>query len=243
MVRTLYGLAQSPWTERARWALDHHRVPYRYHEHLPFVGELLLRRKARSLTPSPARVTVPLLDDDRIVMGSAEIARHAERIGEGAPLFEDDANVTRACALGDRMANAARAWVIPRLLESGEARGEALPSFVPASLRSVLAPTTRPALAYLLKKHGVPRDPEKAVRDDWRPGLLELRAWLDGRRYLGERFSFADLVLAAQLGAVRPHASAPLGPATRAAWTHDALADEFGDLLAWRDAVYSAHRG
>ena len=48
MSRTLYGLSLSPWTERARWALDHHGVAYDYHEHVPMLGEVLLRMKART---------------------------------------------------------------------------------------------------------------------------------------------------------------------------------------------------
>ena len=46
-MRTLYGLTQSAWTEKARWALEHHGIAYRYHEHVPVLGEVLLRLKAR----------------------------------------------------------------------------------------------------------------------------------------------------------------------------------------------------
>jgi hypothetical protein len=33
-----------------------------------------------------------------------------------------------------------------------------------------------------------------------------------------------------------------MGGATRACFTQPALAEEFSDLLAWRDACYEAHR-
>ena len=54
---TLYGVGYSPWTERARWALDHHRIAYRYREHLPMLGEPMLRRRARAA--GQAKPTAP----------------------------------------------------------------------------------------------------------------------------------------------------------------------------------------
>lgn len=56
----LYAESFAPWCEKARWALDHHRVPYDYTEHLPMIGELRLRSAARKWS---GRVTVPLLVD------------------------------------------------------------------------------------------------------------------------------------------------------------------------------------
>ena len=35
----LYGLSYSPWTEKARWALLHHRILFRYVEHAPMRDE------------------------------------------------------------------------------------------------------------------------------------------------------------------------------------------------------------
>jgi glutathione S-transferase len=239
MERTLYGLSPSPWTERARWALDHHRVSYRYREHVPFIGELALRRKAESKKP-----TVPLLEDDVVVMGSAEIAKHADGIGKGESLFEsgDQESIARACTLADRMANAARACVMKRITDSRAAQMEALPKFIPGPLRPMFAPTTRTAIGFLMKKHGVPDDVDRVIQEDLRPALTEVRSWLGGRRYLNDHFSFADIAIGAQLGGICPHADAPLGPAMRAVWTNEALAEEFRDLLAWRDALYADHR-
>jgi glutathione S-transferase len=33
-----------------------------------------------------------------------------------------------------------------------------------------------------------------------------------------------------------------LGPATRAVWTNPKLAEDYADLLAWRDRLYADHR-
>jgi len=57
-MRTLVGEAYSPFSEKARWALDHHRIPYAYREHYPLIGELSLRLRARRLK---GRVSTPLL--------------------------------------------------------------------------------------------------------------------------------------------------------------------------------------
>ena len=57
-------------------------------------------------------------------------------------------------------------------------------------------------------------------------------------------FSYADVVMATCLQGVSPVADRylRLGPATRKAWTHEELASEIPDLLAWRDKLYELHR-
>src|SRR5688572_24596337 len=84
----LYALAYSPWSEKARWALDHHRIDYKYSEHLPLVGELKLRVLLRK---PKGRISVPVLrDGGRWFTDSFEIAQHADRIGSGSRLFPGD---------------------------------------------------------------------------------------------------------------------------------------------------------
>ena len=241
MSPTLYGLSQSPWTERARWALEHHSIAYAYHEHVPMVGEVLLRRKARTKSAS-----VPLLvDGDDVVMGSFEIARHVERSGRGVSLFPSDkeAEIAAWVDLADRMARAGRAWLMHRLLASKAAQAEALPAFVPGFLRGALAPSAAMATRFLVKKYDVPRDPATVART-LRPLLEEIRAAIArSPQLLGtESFSVADLSVAAALQVLRPRGDSGLGPATREAWTNDDMAREFGDLLDWRDAIYRKHR-
>lgn len=242
MARTLYGLRQSPWTERARWVLDHHGLRYDYHEHVPMLGEVLLRRKAGA-----KHATVPLLADGAIVvMGSFEIAVHLERAGRGGPLFprDRDAEVARWADVAERMAQVGRAWALARLAASRDARAEALPSFVPGPLRGAIAPTTAMAVRFLAKKYAVPEDVEGEIARTLRPALDETRAALAGSDYLlpGAGFTYADIALATTMRVLRPRAEAPLGPATREAWTNDALARDYADLLDWRDAVFAKHR-
>jgi glutathione S-transferase len=247
MSRTLYGLSPSPWTERARWALDHHGVAYDYHEHVPMLGEVLLRAKARS-----AKASVPLLaDGDQVVMGSVAIARHADRVGRGKALFPEgkEEEIASWVDRAERMMDVGRAWLVKRMLKSKDAQIEQLPPFIPGPLRSVSAPTAALGLKFLAKKYGVPEDVDAEVERTLRPLLQELRTGIrqhqkvDGPTWLaGGAFSVIDLVLATTMQVVRPHVSAKLGPATREAWTNVALVADFGDLLEWRDAIYAAHR-
>src|SRR6188508_1450752 len=58
--RRLVQLYYSPWSERARWALDHHGLAYETVEHVPFLGEIRLRR---IVGKKAARATVPVLID------------------------------------------------------------------------------------------------------------------------------------------------------------------------------------
>jgi len=245
MSRTLFGLRVSPWTERARWALDHHKLAYDYHEHVPMIGEVLLRRKART-----SKASVPLLSDgDDVVMGSLEIAKHAERTHGGAPLFPNDnaGEIERWADLAERITKVGRDRLLCRMVASPKAQAESLPSFIPGGLRGALAPTAGMALRFLARKYGSGSDleaAEKRADETIRPLLEETReAIKDGGYVLSKDcFTFADIALASSLQVLRPRMEMTLGPATREAWTNEKLADEFEDLVAWRDTVYAKHR-
>lgn len=242
MTATLYGMGYSPWTERARWALDHHGVGYAYREHVPMLGEIALRMKART-----TKVSVPLLvDGEKVVIGSGGIGRYAEGAGRGERLFpsDHDAEIARWIERADAMLDGGRAWVISRILERPDAQAESLPPFIPAPLRRTLAPTAGMGSRFLAKKYGVGTDVAAQIEKTVRPVLNEIRAVVASRPYLlVSGFSFADVAIAAALQVVRPHADAKVGPHNRAAWENEALAAEFGDLLEWRDAIYAKHRG
>ncbi len=249
MSRTLFGLRQSPWTERARWALDHHGLAYTYHEHLPMVGEVLLRAKAR---PKDGRkATVPLLTDgDETLMGSFEIAQHAEKQSKGStarlfPAEQDDA-IQHWADVAERFAHAGRGRYLQRLVANKQALAESLPGFVPGGLRGLLAPSAGMAVRYLVKKYGIEGDGDRAMELTARPLLEETREAIKDGGYIlsrsGAGFSFADLALASTMQLLKPRAEAKLGPATREMWTNEKLADEFEDLVAWRDTIYAKHR-
>jgi glutathione S-transferase len=243
-MRTLYGLTQSPYTEKARWALEHHAVAYRYHEHVPVLGEVLLRLKARR-RPAGTKASVPLLvDDDRVLTSSLAIARHADSLGRAPSLFPAalEGEVERWAALSDRMLGAGRARVLVGLRKNRAAQLEALPPFIPGPLRSLMTPMSVTAAVFLASKHEVPRDPDAEAESVLRPALAEVRKSLGGRATLLDGFTFADVAIASALQVLTPRARAPFGPGTRAIWENAALAREYEDLVAWRDAVYAKHR-
>lgn len=242
-MRTLYGMGYSGWTEKARWALDHHRVPYRYREHMPLLGEPLLRWR----TPRGVHPSVPmLLDEAGATTGSMRIAQRAEGLGQGERLFPSEAleRIQRWEALSDKVLGVARANVVQRLQHHRQAQRESLPGFLPGFLRGLMAPSARLGARFIARKHRAPADVDAAIQQTAVPALEQLRAELQGRPYLEDRFTYADINAAAMLQFVQPvdDRYLPLGPGTREIWTQAELAGRFPDLLEWRDALYAKHR-
>ena len=83
--RSLICMPFSPWSEQAMWALDHHRLPYKRHMYTPLIEVPWLRMKTgRWRGP----VTVPvLIENKQVWRDSWEIAKRAEEVGFGSPLF------------------------------------------------------------------------------------------------------------------------------------------------------------
>ncbi|WP_164017628.1 glutathione S-transferase family protein [Pyxidicoccus trucidator] len=242
-MRTLHGIGYSGWTEKARWALDHHRVAFRYREHVPLTGELGLRWR----TPRGVRPSVPqLADEGGVITGSFNIAKRAEEVGQGAPLFPQDALelISRWEETSDRVLGVARAQFITGLLRNPRAQKESLPSFVPGWLGGVMAPSVRMGANFIARKHKAAFDVEGAIQQTVVPALEQLRAELGGRPYLKGGFTYADINAAAMLQMLRPAEDRymPLGAGTREVWTNAPLADRFPDLLEWRDGLYAKHR-
>lgn len=241
----LVVLRPSPWSERARWALDHHHIAYERVDHTPFLGE---RRLRRLVGESRRRVTVPvLLLPDRALTDSWDIALYAERHGKGTPLIPSAraAEVRRYNELADRTMEAGRALVTRALLASPEALLETLPPEVPRRIRSWMLPVTRLGTRWFARKYSLDLDDAAAQVETVRRTLLTLRADLaKSSPYLLGSFSYADIVTALLLQAVSPVASEyiRLGSASRRCWSQPALATEFADLIAWRDLLYQRHR-
>lgn len=246
-MKTLVGLYYSPWTERVRWAAAHHRVDHRYVEHQPVLGELALRRKAGSVL---RKATVPLwIDDDgddRVLRDSLAIARRLDALGAGPKLFPRDAeaeieawNRRSEAALG-----AGRALYFERVLGDVEARKELVPPFVPAPLRSLALPTTTTAIRFMQRKYLTTGADAARLEATIVDALEALRAALKGRATILESFSYADVTAAVMLQMVEPVADRfiRLKPATRNVWRFPRMAERFGDLIAWRDALYEARR-
>jgi glutathione S-transferase len=239
---TLFGEYFSPWSEKARWALDHHRVAYTYREHVPLLGELALRMHAKN-----ERASVPLLvTESGPIPDSFAIARHAESIGTGERLFPEGRE-DEVATWNDRSEQAlrsARALYLERVSRDREAKIEMQPPAFPRFLRAALTPAADLAIAYLRRKYDVDSASSAEVR--LVEALENLERTLDGRSHLiGDRLSYADIAMAVTLQFVSPVAQefVPLGDATRISCEAPSIAARFPKLLAWRDALYRAHRG
>lgn len=227
----LIGEAFSPWTRKARWALDYCGVAYRYREYIPFLGEPSLRMKLRQWRGT---VSVPVLFTDAgVVRGSFGIARHAARVAGDDRLgdfdrirFWDDISETGLAA--------ARTRVVRAIAANDAALDESLPR-LPSPLMPLLRPITRRAVKALDRKYA-----HLYGAGNHRDALLALRRGLrdSGTGFLLGRFGYADISLCALLDAVLPEPDTAFpGEAHRRCWRDDALAREFPDLLAWRDGL------
>lgn len=241
----LYAEHFAPWCERARWVLDHHSIAYRYHEHVPFLGEWALRRATRCYS---YRVSVPLLvvGDERIA-DSYRIAQKAEELGAGPPLFPDNARAAmwRWNAVSETVMRAGRAMLLARLSQMPDALAEQVPWHLPVQWRPFLLPVARAGVRFVARKYDTAALLPTAEAT-MSLALDELRAALFQDAYLlRSGFSFADVAMAAALQFVEPVSGhyIRLGPASRRAWTAPHFQGCYPDLLAWRDEVYALHRG
>lgn len=241
----LYALSYSPWSEKARWALDHHHVAYEEIAHQPIIGDLRLRLLLRKPT---GRVTVPLLDDRGILFtDSLDIARHADAIGSGSPLFpkgrerEVEAwNQKSEAALG-----AMRATMVLRVVDDPQAARASLPPQVPEALAPLLVPVAQRMMGGFAAKYNM-REVAATSAGKAEAVLEELAEALSGgRKYLlGEAFSYADITMALVLQTVSAVDERFMArfPGSIENWGRPDLAARHPELIAWRDELYTKHR-
>lgn len=243
MLYTLYAASYSPWSEKARWALDHADVAFVEVAYTPMLSEASFRFKRGSLKGA---VSIPtLLGADGPISDSLLIARWADGQGDGSLFPEahmeeiEEWNYRCEAAL-----SAGRILATRRVAGSEAARREALPAPLQGALYPFFAPLADLGIAFLTRKYGFgeasSESAEQAIRKTLEAGRSAIVR--EGGHPVGDRFTFADIALANSLHFVSPHASLRMGEATRACFTQPALAHEFADLLAWRDACYEAHR-
>ncbi len=242
----LFSVSYSQWSEKARWALDHHGVRYQGHEYIAIFGEPALRKRLGRWT---GKISVPLLlTDSGPIEDSLQIALYAEANGSSPVALFPDKHRDEILAWNDRSENAmraGRAMLSTRVLEDPEAQREAMPP-MPKVLRNLLkSPIAHLGVAYLRRKYdyGTDFESQHEVLSQTLKTLAEAMA--DGRPFvLGDAFTYADICMAVTLQCVRPVTDEfiRLRPATRKAWTNEALASEFGALLDWRDQLYETRR-
>ncbi|MFP2960197.1 glutathione S-transferase family protein [Myxococcus sp. 1LA] len=234
---TLVGEAFSPWTQKARWALEYCGVAFVYQEYIPTLSEPALRWRMRQWSGA---VSVPvLLAGPQVVRGSWDIARYAaQQAGDGRlGGFEAIAPWNE---LGEAALAEARTRVVRRVLADPSALDEASAAVLPRLLCRPLRFVARDAARRLDRKYR-----HLVVPGSLRRALEQTRAGLhaSGGEHLLGRFSYADVTMAVVLEAVAPAAriEPPLGPATRRCWSDEVLAGEFADLLQWRARLVAAY--
>jgi glutathione S-transferase len=247
----LLGIPYSPWSEKARWALDARHVPYRDVTYAPLIGEPMLRVKVGKWT-GPVSVPVLTADDGRVIPDSADIARWADTRGEGPELFPAElaAKVDDFVALSERGLAAGRGLSLVRMLEDDEALSE----MVPKPLRKPLGRTgvriAAMGIKRTLRKYGADGSDRAAHERELAAVLDELRAALGraptnggkAKTLLG-RFTFADVAMAQVLAFVEPpRFGLRIGRASRRSFTDPGMRERYADLVTWRDALYEAHR-
>jgi glutathione S-transferase len=242
--RQLYTMRVSPWSERARWALDHHALAYQEIEHVPMLGERRLRNLAKR-----DKASVPLLVvRDEVLTESWDIARYADRVGQGPALItrEHEAAVAEWNSLTETVMQSLRAIVLHAMLNLGAALDDTVPRFVPRSLRSFGRPMARMGIRFVAKKYGINPDDDPAERHALlTPYLDRVRSTLaSGSPFLLGTFSYADIIVATALQGISPADNRHwrVGRGTRQAWTIEKLATAYPDLIAWRDRLYDGHR-
>jgi glutathione S-transferase len=238
MTHLLFSIGYSPWSERARWALDCAGIGYQKVEYLPGVTELRLRALLRRPL---GRVTVPVLLvegapalDDSLAIARWASAQAPQRLPLGERLEE-------SWALANRLLEAGRVRTTYRALEEPALLKASLPPFLARAGGAGLA-VGRVTARHLLRKYPVGA-PERCLVE-MREALIGLRGLVGGRETIHARFSCADIGAATALAFVSPvpGKDARLSEAARAGWTEPALAEEFADLVAWRDQTYARYR-
>ena len=246
----LLGLSYSPWTEKAKWALQARSVPFTYRQYQPVVGELALRSKLQRWR---GVVSVPVLlrEDGPAIGDSYAIARYADEIGEAPKLVpaQHAQRIEKLVALSERAMSAGRALALIRVLADREALIELAPRPL-RKLRVLAAGLGRFGVRRTLAKYGgseaARAEHEAALTealDEVREAIVRAPGEGAGRPLLGV-FTFADIAVAQAAAFISPPTTGlRLGAASRRAFTDPERATRYADVIAWRDALYARYRG
>ena len=229
----LVGESFSPWSKKARWGLEQCGLRYDYKEYIPTLSEPGLRWRMRQWS---GKVSVPVLFfGRRILRGSWDIVFYAAEASGNAPLGD-----MKIIAFWDKLSEDAlaegRTRVLRAVLNNEAALEEALPGFVPKAFRGSMRFLSRAGAARLDKKYAhlcKPRAIHKAM-EATRDGLKK-----SGSDYLLGKFSYADITMAVVLEVIAPIARTepPLGSESERCWRDAELAEEFDDLIQWRNRL------
>ncbi len=244
--RVLVGIEMSPWSEKARWVLDYHGVPYRYEEHTILLGMPALSGR---LGIPGSEITLPvLLDDERAIFDSFAIAQKVDsEKGGGLIPASDLPEIKHYNLLTEVVLEGARVLMMDRLMKDPGAQADSLPGWIPGLMRPSLRFMARMGTRYIQKEFNTARKSPYEYGMAMMQALVGLDTALNragGQYLIGGRFTMADI-----LGAIAVNGIAPpeplakkMRPGLLRAWTNEELASRFGNLMEWRDRIYREHR-
>lgn len=235
----LIGFQTSPWTEKARWALDARHIEYDYEEYVPLISEPALRLR---VGVRKSRVTVPTLlqPTGKPLMDSYDIARWAQRNGGGSTLFPEHLHtkIAHINAESEQILHILRAHFTHSLLNHPEAKKEQLPPFIPKPLYGM----ANLGLWYISQKYALPKLSQQELHQHIEPTLTHWQELKGDKDTIFDQWSYADIIVASTLNFIKPHPTRSSGPASDQCQTIDSLAEQFKSLLQWRDEVYAKYR-
>lgn len=248
MTPILWSLSYSPWSERARWALERCGVAHRRRAYRPLIDEPALRR---TLGRWRGVVTVPILETaEGVLDDSFAIAAYAagRAPGEGLMPERDRSKISAYDALANRGLAAGRVASLGRVLEDRAS----LRDLVPGGMRRLLGPVgpivagagvRRTLRKYAAVSPRAPRETLVEVLDTLRADLAKGEPDERGVAHLLDGFTYADVTAAQVLAFVEPpRTHLRMTDATRATYRDAELAERYADLVTWRDALYAAYR-
>jgi glutathione S-transferase len=189
----------SHFCEKARWALDRARIPYRERAHMQCLHWVAVKRAG-------GRRTVPVLvTADAVLSDSADILDYADAHAPAdRRLYPEDPVLERETRelerdLDARLGPQGRRWLYDGILDQRHLVKAYGPTGVPAWQRAALPVAIAP-VSLIIKRyfHITPETVAESLRDV-RATFDEVGERLaDGRAYLmGDRFSAADLTFSA----------------------------------------------
>lgn len=229
----------SNYNEKARWALDHKRIPHRRRTLMPC--------EPRALAFS-ARGTLPTLDiEGKRYRDSTEIIAALERIQPDPPLYPSDPELRRrALALEDHFdeetGHAMRRALFWEVRDQRSYMVDFISRGQPAPLRALLKAGFPVGWAYVRRRYTFTDEAANTAWGELERALDLIETERDGGPYLvGETFTVADLTAAALLWALP---WPPEFPYELPAFPPTPRLDELRahPAVTWLGGIYSRHR-
>ena len=229
----LIGESFSTWTKKARWALEYCEIDFDYQEFIPTLSEPSLRWRLKQIKGS---LSVPMLfTENQVYKDSWEIACYANDQAGDNRLGDMD-TISSWNDLSEAAMAQGRTQVLRALINNNKALEENLPAFIPSFLRGPLRFMARDTVkrldrqyAHLFKEGSITKAMEST-----RKALAK-----SGNDYIQGKFSYADITMATVLEVIKPIGKVEplLGPENQKIWINAALAEEYADLVEWRNRL------